>query len=317
MRRQARKKILITGGAGFVGSHLAEELVRRGRKVVIIDDFSNGCMENLENVKGHIEIIRADISVPFPKFKKLFKNLKFDKIFNLACHPRSLSLKDPFRDLEVNARGTLNVLELARRDMCKVIFTSNSGIYGEPKYLPINEKHPDNPTTPYDANKLVAEHYLKIYHTIYGLPVAICRLATVYGDRQRAKPGWKPVIAEFVQNVSKGKSSVIYWDGKQTRDLIYVKDVVQGLIKASLASTEGESFILGTDIETSINEIYNNVCRVLNKNIKPKREKMAAGDIRRMRYSYKKAKKYLGFKPTYSLEEGIANYVEWAKNERE
>jgi UDP-glucose 4-epimerase len=268
-------------------------------------------MENLEDVNEKIEIIRGDISVSFSEFEKLLKGYKFEKIFHLACHPRSLSLSNPYRDLEVNVKGTLNVLELARKDNCKVVFTSNSGIYGNPQYLPIDEKHPNNPTTPYDTNKLTAEYYMKIYHNIYKMPIAICRLATVYGERQRAKPDWKPVIAEFVQKVLRDETPAIQWDGKQTRDLIYVKDVVQGLTKASDSETKDEIFILGTNVETSINEIYNVICKILEKRIEPKREGKLEGDIRQMRYSYAKANDFFGFQPKYTIENGIGYYINW------
>ncbi|MFH0732519.1 MAG: GDP-mannose 4,6-dehydratase [Candidatus Omnitrophota bacterium] len=307
------KAVLITGGAGFIGSHLAEELISQKNKVVIIDDFSNGRIENLENVKGQIDLIRADITNSLDSLKSLLVNYDFEKIFHLACHPRSLSLSNPFRDTQVNAVGTLNILEIAKIHNCKIIFTSNSGIYGDPTYLPMDEKHRDNPTTPYDVNKLAAEYYLKVYHNIYSLPVAICRLATVYGERQRAKPDWKPVIAEFTQKLLSKEQPTIYWDGKQTRDLIYVKDVVQGLIKASQAHTEDEIFILGTDTETSINEIYEIVCKVLNVYIKPKSGPKAKGDIERMKLSYKKAKDCFDFQPKYSASQGIQNYVNWLR----
>ena len=283
-------KILVTGGAGFIGSHLVEELLLKGAKVTIIDDFSNGRMENLKNFRNKVLVIKYDISSPFLKLRKKIKD-NFDGIFHLACFPRSMSLKDPFRDLEVNARGTLNVLEIARLNKnCKVVFTSNSGIYGDPKYLPIDEKHPDNPITPYDANKLVSEYYMKIYYRIFGVPIAICRLATVYGERQRINSGWRPLIPEFVTKISKGQRATIYWDGEQTRDLIYVKDVVQGLIKAFLANTKDEVFILGTGVETSINKIYRIICEEFGKWIEPKRREKMPGDLRRMKLSYKKAK---------------------------
>lgn len=310
-----KSTILVTGGAGFIGSHLTEKLLKEGAEVVILDDFSNGRIENLEEVKDKIAIVREDISLPFSKLRDILKEFKFDGIFHLACYPRSLSLENPFRDLEVNARGMLNILELARLSRCKVVFTSNSGIYGNPKYLPIDEEHPDNPSTPYDANKLVAEHYAKIYNKIYRVPTGICRLATVYGERQRTKPEWKPVIPEFVAKILGDEQPTIYWDGKQTRDLIYMKDVVQGLLKMFSADTKDEVYILGTGVETSINDIYEMVCNALDKQIKPKRAEKVKGDIGRMKYSFKKAEKTFGFKPEYNLEQGIKNYIDWLKSQ--
>lgn len=310
-----RRVFLVTGGAGFIGSHLTEKLLHDRAAVVIVDDFSNGTMANLEKVKDKVTVLKHDISASFAELKEALGDYRFDGIFHLACFPRSLSLKDPFRDLEVNARGTLNVLELARLNKAKVVFTSNSGIYGDPDYLPIDEKHRDKPSTPYDANKLVSEYYLKIYYHIYGIPIAICRLATVYGERQRTKPEWRPVIPEFATKVLRGESSVIYWDGEQTRDLIYVKDVVQGLAKAFASeSTADEVFILGTNVETSVNRIYQIVCQALGKQIEPTRAGKVAGDIRRMKLSFKKAERTFGFKPEYSLEQGVKNYIDWLKS---
>lgn len=309
------RSVLVTGGAGFIGSHLLAELVRNGERVVVVDDFSNGTMENLKEVQGEVEIVRGDVSTPLEEFRELLGRNHFRVIFHLACHPRSLSLLHPSRDLEVNAKGTLNILELAREDHSKVVFTSNSGIYGEPQYLPIDEKHRDHPTTPYDANKLVAEYYLKIYHRTYGLPIAICRLATVYGERQRTKPGWKPVIAEFAANCLNGQTSTIHWDGEQTRDLIYVKDVVQGLLKAAAADTTEEVFILGTNRETSINQIYETVCQFSGRRLEPLRKEKMDGDIRRMVYSYDKAKESFGFEPEIGMDVGIRRYIDWARGE--
>lgn len=309
-----RRVFLITGGAGFIGSHLTEKLLRDRAAVVIVDDFSNGTMANLEKVKDKVTVLKHDISASFSQFKEALGDYRFDGIFHLACFPRSLSLEDPFRDLGVNAKGMLNVLELARLNKSKVVFTSNSGIYGDPEYLPIDEKHPDKPSTPYDANKLVSEYYLKIYYHIYGIPSAICRLATVYGERQRTKPEWKPVIPEFATKVLRGESPTIYWDGEQTRDLIYVKDVVQGLAKAFASeNTADEVFILGTSIETSVNRIYQIVCQALGKQIEPTRAGKVAGDIRRMKLSFEKAERTFGFKPEYSLEQGVKNYIDWLK----
>jgi UDP-glucose 4-epimerase len=269
-------------------------------------------MANLDHIKSDVVIKEHDISKPLEALKEVVGEFKFDGMFHLACFPRSMSLKNPFRDVEVNATGTLNVLELSRLHGSKVVFTSNSGIYGEPEYLPMDEKHPDKPSTPYDANKLVSEYYMKIYHNIYKVPIAICRLATVYGERQRTKPDWKPVIPEFVTKVQRGEAPVILWDGEQTRDLVYVKDVVQGLTKAFESDkTDNEVFILSTCKETSINEIYRIVCKELGANIEPKRGEKVPGDIRRMILSNAKANKAFCFRPEFTLAQGIQNYIAW------
>jgi UDP-glucose 4-epimerase len=304
--------ICVVGGAGFVGSHLCEALVERGAKVIVIDDFSNGDRNNLKEHKP-FGIKRRDISIPFYHIGR-----PFNGIFHLACWPRSKSLDNPQRDVEVNALGTINILDMAREHRSKVVFTSNSGIYGNPEYLPIDERHPDKPSTPYDANKLVSEHYMKIYHKIYGVPIAICRLATVYGERQRVKSGWAPVIPEFATKLSRAESPTIYWDGEQTRDLIYVKDVVQGLIKAYEADTGDEAYILSTGVETSINQIYRTVALGLDSacEIEPRRAPMVPGDIRRMLLSYAKAEARFGYKPEYTLEQGIENYLTWFRGEK-
>lgn len=306
-----KKIFLISGGAGFVGSHLADYLVSKKHKVVIIDDFSNGTMENLRDIAEKIKVIRGDISWDLKKIQNLFSGFSFDGIFHLACWPRSLSLEDPQRDLEVNALGTLRMLQIAKQHKCKLVFTSNSGIVGDPKYLPTDEKHPDQPSTPYDVNKLAGENFCKIYNRIHNVPVGIVRFAAVYGERQRTKPGWKPIIAEFVYKLSKNKRPIINWDGKQTRDFIYVKDAVQGVVKAFYGKTKDEPYILSTNTEVSVNQLYDLICGLLDKKIKPIRKPKVPGDLRRMRLSYKKAFKTFGYKPKYSLKEGVQNYIKW------
>lgn len=304
------ERILVTGGAGFIGSHLIEKLVEKGKSVVVIDDLSNGALENLNDVEKEIEVVQYDVSMSLEHIQARVG--KLDGIFHLACHPRSFSLEKPFRDLDVNVRGTLNVLELARQNNnCKVVFTSNSGIYGEPNYLPIDELHSDNPTTPYDANKLVAEYYCKIYNQIYGVPIGLVRLATVYGERQRTTPIWKPVITEFITKLLNDEQPTINWDGKQTRDFIYVDDVVSGLLKAFNEDTKREIFILGTDMETSIRGIYDTICAILGTDIEPLKGEKAKGDIRRMEYSYVKAKRWLKFEPAYDIQKGLEHYIKW------
>ncbi|NHH96656.1 UDP-glucose 4-epimerase [Candidatus Nitrosotalea sp. FS] len=310
------KEVLVTGGAGFVGSHLIESLVNENIKVTVLDDFSNGSEKNLQQVKDKIQIEKFDISnTDWNSINKYNP----DTIFHLATHPRSFSLQDPKRNMEVNVHGTLNVLEFAKKKDAKVIYTSNSGICGDPQFLPVTEEHPIDCKTPYDANKLVGELYAKIYYKIHGVYSVIFRLATVYGERQRVneKLGWRPLIATLVEKVEKGETPIIQWDGEQTRDLIYVKDVVDCLILGAKSKDHGgEMFLLSTNTETSVNKAHETVCKTIGKNVTPKYGEMLPGDLRRMVLSYDKAKKAFGFSPKVPVEEGVRRYVEWYRKNK-
>jgi len=303
--------VLITGGAGFVGSHLTEKLISEGCTVSIVDDLSNGNLENLGENKEKVKFFNFDISKP--DWEQI-SNLKFDTIFHLATHPRSFSLSDPIRNSEVNVNGMINVLEFARKNSSKLVYTSNSGICGDPQYFPVDEKHPIDCKTPYDANKLVGEYYAKIYEKIYGVYTVIFRLATVYGERQRVneKLGWKPLIATMVEKIVKNQTPQIQWDGNQTRDLIYVKDVVNCLIKGSESNDQGgEMFLLSTNKETSVNDVFDTICNITGNRPNPEYQEKNPGDLRRMILSYEKAKNAFGYEPKYSLEDGVKKYVKW------
>lgn len=306
--------VLVTGGSGFVGSHLVDALVKKNIQVTVIDDFSNGQKENLNSCLDKIKIIDFDIA---NSDWSSLDQLEPDVIFHLATHPRSFSLSDPKRNLEVNVLGTLNVLEFAKKNNSKFIYTSNSGICGDPKFFPVTEDHPEDCKTPYDANKLIGEHYAKIFHKIYGVYTVIFRLATVYGERQRIneKLGWHPLIAQFVHDVETGHTPSIYWDGNQTRDLIHVEDVVNCLILGAESNDQGgEMFLLSTNNETSINDALEKVCKITGENVEPNHHEKNPGDIRRMVLSYEKAKNAFGFTPKISVEEGIKKYVNWYRD---
>lgn len=291
-------RILVTGGAGFIGSHLVERLVEEGHRVLVLDDLSNGSLTNLEKVKNDIIFLKRDVST-------CQINSNLDAIYHLACHPRSMSFIDPMRDVDVNVKGMVNMVETAIINKPRIIYTSNSGIYDTTK-IPINEDVRDNPTTPYDINKLVGEQYLKLYAKEYGIPYVIFRLATIYGPRQRVSVDWKPVIMEFIGKLSKGEAPTIYWHGNQTRDFVFVDDVVNGLLMA-LESEDArkKTMILGSGVETSINQLYKIVCKETEEDITPKRGPRARGDIHNMRYDCTLARKLLGWETTITLEEGV------------
>jgi UDP-glucose 4-epimerase len=302
---------LVTGGLGFVGSHLSEELYNLGHNVTVLDNLSNGHQDNLSHLKDKITFSISNVE----QIKPLDFNTRFDGIFHLATAPRSSSLKDPLLDIETNCKGMISVLELAKKDNAKVVFTSNSGIYGSSNNGgPIDENSINNPTTPYDANKLVSEYYCKIYHNIYNIRSAIVRFATVYGERQKVNEAlnWRPLVATFVKNVLEGEKVIINGDGHQTRDLLYVKDGVYGVIKAMESSSDSsEIFLLSTNTETSVNKVLNTIEEIVGVKANIVHSDFLKGDIMRMRYDYSKAKNSIGFEPKYSLEQGITRLVEY------
>jgi nucleoside-diphosphate-sugar epimerase len=308
-------KYLVTGGFGFVGSHLVEELVKSGHDVTVLDNLSNGQKNNLHHIKNIISSISKIEQLRVDNF-----NEKFDGIFHLATAPRSSSLQDPMQDIETNCKGMIAVLEIAKRHNAKVVFTSNSGIYGSSEDgSVINENSVNDPTTPYDANKLVSEYYAKIYHTIYGVRSTVVRFATVYGERQvvNERLNWRPLVATFVKNVLNNEEVIINGDGEQTRDLIYVMDAVQGVIKAMESSiNNADIFLLSTNKETSVNQVLRIVEDLVDRKARVKNSDPLKGDIRRMRYDYSKAKSKLGFEPKFTVRDGIKRVVQHIKNNK-
>ena len=303
---------LVTGGYGFVGSHLVEELIENGNEVTALDNLSNGQLSNLEHVKKVTKMVTNVEKLQPSDFSE-----KFDGIFHLATAPRSSSLTDPMTNIETNCKGMIAVLELAKKHNAKVVFTSNSGIYGSTSdESPIDESSHNNPTTPYDANKLVSEYYCKIYHNIYAVKSAVVRFATVYGERQTVneKLNWRPVVATFVKNLVNDEEVEINGDGNQTRDLIYVKDAVQGVIKAMESYEENaDIFLLSNNKETSVNEILHVTEAVVGVKARIKHTEPLKGDIRRMRYDNSKAKQKLRFEPKYAIKEGIERLVKYTR----
>lgn len=306
-------KYLVTGGYGFVGSHLVEALLDKGHDVTVLDNLSNGRLQNLRSVKDRLTSYLGQVE----QLQAMHFESPFDGVFHLATSPRSSSLADPMRDIETNCKGMIAVLELAKAHNAKVVFTSNSGIYGSAiDGKPINESATNNPTTPYDADKLVSEYYCKIYRNIHHVRSVCVRFATVYGERQvvNERLNWRPLVATFVKKVINGEEVIINGDGEQTRDLIYVKDAVQGVIKAMESSVDdADIFLLSTNTETSVNQVLRTVESIANVKAQVRHTEPLKGDIRRMRYDYGKAKSRLGFEPTYSIRDGVERLVEYSK----
>jgi len=299
-------KVLVTGGAGFVGSHLVDRLMNEGFEVVVLDDLSTG---SLDNVRAHTEsprfqFIRGDVRVR-GVVRRALRGVDF--VFHLAAIASvDLSIRRPDLVNDVNVVGTLNLLEESRRvDVEKFVFTSSCAVYGEPIRLPVDEEHPTRPLSPYGASKLAAEHYCDVYHRVYGLNTVVLRLFNVYGPRQERSP-YGGVISRFIDRLRRGLAPIIFGDGRQTRDFVYVSDVVEALMLA-MKSKEciGTTINIGSGVEVSIRELAEKLMRIFGSRARPIFSRPRAGDVNRMCADIRRAREVLKFEPKTPLEEGL------------
>ena len=310
-------KVVVTGGAGFVGSHLTEELLSRGCHVTILDNFSNGFMENISSLmknKEKVNLVKGDIRNSEICCKAVDGA---EVVFHHAAQINPVAaVENPKYDFNINARGTLNILEAARKkDVRRLIFASTN-VYANPKYLPIDENHPIDLLSPYAASKLSGEAYCIVYNNTYGLETVRLRNTNIYGPRQRSTKNESGVITIFIERILGGKCPVIFGDGEQTRDFIYVSDTVQAnVLSAESEKSKGEVFNIGSEQEASINKIAETILRITSReDLSPKRAPERAADFRKCTVDITKAKNLLGFKPKVSLAEGLKNTVEWWKS---
>ncbi|MEM3509023.1 MAG: SDR family oxidoreductase [Nitrososphaerota archaeon] len=301
------EKILVTGGAGFIGSHLVDELINRGYEVIVLDNFYSGKIGNLrKNLKNkNFKLIKGDVR-NIKDVKKAIKNV--DAIFHLAAIVSvPLSIKNPILVNEVNVIGSLNVLKIAiEENVDKFIYVSSCAVYGEAENLPIKEEDKLNPLSPYASSKISVEYYCKVFYKAYGLKTICLRYFNVYGPRQKTGE-YAGVIPIFIQRIKNDKPPIIYGDGKQTRDFVYVKDVVDASIKA-LEKEEaiGEIFNIGSGEAITINQLAETLLKILGKEkLKPIYEKERVGDIKNSYANIDKAKKILGYEPKYTIIDGL------------
>ena len=302
-----KKTILITGGAGFIGSHLAGELAKEN-EVIIIDDLSTGRLENIRELRQreNVNFIKGSIT-DYDLLKENFKDIDF--VFHLAALASvPESIKDPMTSNSVNINGTLNMLMAAREnEIKKVIFTSSCAVYGDTEIIPVPETSALNPKSPYAVAKLTGEYYCNVFRDLFNLPVISLRYFNVYGPRQNPLSEYAAVVPKFISNVMKDKPPIIYGDGFQTRDFVFVKDVVRANIFAALSKESG-SFNIGSGVSTSIVGLAETIIRVHGKDIEPVHKEPREGEIRNSRADISKAQA-LGYAPEYSLEEGLMETV--------
>ncbi len=301
-------KILVTGGAGFIGSHVVDSFISLGHDVVVLDDLSTGFKENI-NPKAKF----YQMDIRSTELEKIFQEEKFD----ILCHHAAQvdlrkSIREPKLDAEINILGSLNLLFCClRHQVKKVIFPSSAGVYGEQDYFPADEEHPKRPVSPYAMAKLVVEKYLEFYHRSKGLEYVALRYSNVYGPRQIPK-GEAGVVGIFFENLINNQEAKIYGDGKQTRDFVFIDDVVKANILA-LDYNKSVIFNIGTSVETDVNRIFN----LIKENVGSNQEEIHApsvpGEQRRSALDISRAKKELGWEPIHSLEKGIEKTIRFYK----
>ena len=306
-------KILVTGGAGFIGSHVVDTLIQANHTVTVVDDLSTGKREYL-NPKAtfyQLDICHADA------LAALWEQEHPDCVIHCAAQVSvNYSVAKPIQDAQVNILGSINLLEFCRRfRLRKFVYVSTGGaLYGEPRYLPCDEAHPIDPLSPYGASKHAVEHYLYLYHQNFGLNYVVLRCANVYGPRQDPF-GEAGVVAIFTQRMLHNKQVVIYSTGEQQRDFIYVADVAQACLLA-LEKGDGALVNIGVGAGTSVNEIYRRLKALTSYPLEPRYDPPRPGEPFRVWLDVRRAKEVLGWEAEVSLEEGLKRTVEWFRGHK-
>ena len=304
-------KILVTGGAGFIGSHVSEELIKKGCKVTILDNLSGGRIENIQNIKN-VRFIKGDITN-----KDLIKDaLKdVDAIIHMAAAFANIkSIEDPIEDAEININGTLNLLtQSLNYDIKRFVYASSSAVYGDVNVFPLKENLPTYPRTPYAVSKLAGENYCKVFNINYGLPTTSLRFFNVFGPKEY--PGkYRGIVANFIFDLLSINSPKITGDGTETRDYTYITDAIKPIIPAMLEKKAvSEVFNISTGVEVTTLELLKKIQTILHSNIKPTFVSFRRYDIKRKVGDITKAKKILGYDPKFKLEDGLRLTVDWMK----
>lgn len=308
------KKALVTGGAGFIGSHLVEELVKMGVETISLDNYFAGKHENLEHLKSYPNFREVECDVTDAnELAKYFPGVEV--VFHQAASKKTICLKDPPRDLAINAEGAFHLLELSRRHgVRKFVHASTGSVYGEAKYYPQDESHPLVPRSYYGVSKLAGESYVKCFNLLYGLDATVLRYFHVYGPRQESSDVGG-VVSIFTRRLLEGKPITIFGDGTQQRSFTWVKDVVRAnLLAATTAGAGGQVYNCASGITVTIQEVATAVSGILGvKNPHIKYDDWQVGDIRVFNIDNTKIKRDLGIEFLTDFHAGLVMTVDWAK----
>jgi len=304
-------KAIITGGAGFIGSNLTSFLLKKGWKVLVIDNFSVGSLENLPKDKN-LRVEKANIC----NRKKIFNLIRnSDYVFHLAVQCVRKSINDPFLVHRVNAEGTLNVLEASRKNKVKrFVYVSSSEVYGTGEKIPMDEGCPLKPMTVYGASKLAGENYTLAYWRTYGYPSVVVRPFNTYGYNSHFNGMYGEVIPRFLVRALNNKTLQIFGSGKQTRDFTFVDDTVRGIYLAAKKGKNGKIYNIARGEEVSVNDIAKAVLGGVDTASKTDHLEERPGDVLRHFADIKKAERELGFKPRVDMDNGIKMYIKWFTN---
>jgi UDP-glucose 4-epimerase len=311
----SKRTYLVTGGAGFIGSHIAERLARDGHHVRVLDDFSSGKEVNLESFRDGVEVVRGDI-----RDARLVSEATkgVDIVFHeaaLGSVPRSVA--DPLSTHEVNITGTLNVFIAARESGVKrVVYASSSSVYGETPILPKHEQMTPEPLSPYALSKIVGEHYAKVFKLVYGFEAVALRYFNIFGPRQDLESQYAAVIPRFITALLTGEPPVVYGDGLQSRDFTYVDNVVEANLLASEAEgAAGQAFNVACGGRYTLNELLDRLREMIGSEIEATHEPTRAGDVRDSQASIESAERVLGYRVSVGFEEGLRRTVEWYRTQ--
>jgi UDP-glucose 4-epimerase len=295
---------IVTGGAGFIGSHLVDALLNKGEEVYVVDDLSTGKQENLNPVASFNKMDICD-----PGLSKLICSICPEIVFHLAAQvsvPRSLV--NPCEDTRVNVLGTVNLLDACvKAGVKRVVFSSSAAVYGMPQYLTINEAHPLHTISPYGASKAAAEEYIRLYQRMYGINYIILRYANVYGPRQDAE-GEGGVVSIFDRRLASRDALTIFGSGEQTRDFVYIKDIVRANLAAASCSPN-HTVNVSTGEATSINELAQTMISITNTSVEIIHQPERQGDIQHSVLSPQLALEVMGWKPIYKLKDGLKDML--------